>query len=97
MTREEANIFTQWLKERRLFTKFMKNIQSQANQNGMSFNDLSYRRATNQCFTWSHTPEGREFWARINAEWENFVIANFGGKDLRGNPYYHQIAGLKYV
>lgn len=97
MTREEAITLTRWLKDRRLFTKFMNNLQSPANQNGISFNNLIYRRATNDCFTWANTPEGREFWSKIDFLWRDFVNTSIAGKDMRENPYYHQIAGLKYV
>lgn len=97
MTREEISIFTRWLKDRRLFTKFTNNIQSPANQHGISFNNLIYKRATNDCFTWAYTPEGREFWATVDSQWRDFVNTSITGKDIRKNPYYHQISSLKYV
>lgn len=58
--------FNKFLRVRDLFLSFYKNTDLDYE---VALEDLNHEEFLYESFTWERSPEGYDFWAKINKEW----------------------------
>lgn len=61
-----------FLKKKRLLTKFLHNCDSVSR---ITFNKITIINCVCQGFTWSASPEGQDFWSKLDVEYEKLERA----------------------
>ena len=67
MTKRELELLTGFLRRKGAYTKFKSNMK----RVGISLHDLSICPLAHSiacAFTWADTPEGRDYWSRLDDE-----------------------------
>ena len=66
--------FINFLKKKRLYKRFMKNMEPEIIEEVISRTEYANKKGINStpiqaAFLWGKTEEGTEFWGQVNSDW----------------------------
>lgn len=70
-------LFVRWLKENNRWNEFLYNKKKQVTSHIDTQRVLSPYNYLTRAFTWRMTPQGHNFWVRLNKEWTCFLSEIF--------------------
>ena len=94
MTKEEKmrEIFYRFLKKRKAYSKFMKNLKNKKIAWENSIDHMEENKYLTDTFPWGGSPEKYEYWERLNNEWRE-ILQQLKFKPTKELEEYHKFLG----